>query len=162
MIKTILIPTDFSVASLNTLRHALEQAKNNRHHIVLLYAEILTDSISDLLFYSRERIISPHITPAFIEALEIIKNRFEKKVSDIEIIPFHGRTMSAMQTFLKANKVDEIFIPPMFSLSTAKQAFDPLPFLKKAGVPVHEIKWGNAMLFSEKDQLLALLNWAKN
>jgi len=54
MPKTILIPIDFRVASLNTLKYALERSSGSPHRVILIYAEYLEDSITELLFYRPE------------------------------------------------------------------------------------------------------------
>jgi hypothetical protein len=162
MAKTILIPIDFSVASLNTLKLALERGTNKTYNVVLLYAVLPSDSITELLFYSKDEIINARITTDFIEALEVIKNRFEKKLNDVSILPFHGSNLNALENLLHANRVDEIFIPGSYKLQLAKRAFDPIPMLKEAAVPVSEIHWNQQPLFNENNHLKALFNWAKN
>lgn len=48
--KNILIPIDFTIESLNTLKFALEENKNEQLTVVLMYATHLSDSITELLF----------------------------------------------------------------------------------------------------------------
>lgn len=160
MIKTILVPVDFTINSLNTLKFALE-SQHERTEIILMYAELQSDSITDLLFYSQDKIIGARITSDFILALEAIKNRFEKNIEDIVIKVFHGTNANALNSFLVVNCIDEIFIPKTYKLSAPRLAFDPIPILKKAPFPVHEIEWKAENALHEKNQLDSLFNWAK-
>lgn len=158
MVKTILIPVDFRVESLNTLKLALNQSNDNSIEIVLMYAEFLSDSISDLLFYSQEKIINARINPEFSKAISILKNRFENKIRRFEIEVFHGRNQSSLERFIKAHKIDEIYIPKTYVLKLSGPAFDPLPLLKKYQLPVYQIDWNQKQESSEEDQLNALFN----
>jgi hypothetical protein len=153
MVKTILVPTDFRVESLNTLKYALK-----KNHIVsdvkviLLHTEILSDSITDLLFYSTDAVLDALITPTFEEALSIIKNRYENIMS-IAIEVTHGNNHGAFRRFLAARKVDEVYIPQSYTLHLPEKSFDPLPLLRKSGCPVCEIDWDATPMTHEKDQL---------
>ena len=158
MVKTILIHVDFRVESLNTLKLALAQSNENNVGVVLMCAEILSDSISDLLFYSQEKIINARMKPEFLKAIAIIKNRFENKIKRFEIEVFHGRNQSSLERFMKANKIDEIYIPKTYVLKLSGPAFDPLPLLKKYQLPVYQIDWDQKQETSEEDQLNALFN----
>lgn len=158
MTKTILVPTDFSVASLNTLKLALEPYSEDPIEVILMYSEYLDDSITELLFYTPNKTISNHITPAFKEALEIIKNRFEGKIKHISIELFHGYNKNAIKTFLEANHVDEIYIPSNYQLKTSKKAFSPIPLLRKSNYNVIEVNIETDFELPIQEQFLSLFN----
>jgi nucleotide-binding universal stress UspA family protein len=157
MTKTILVPTDLQVASLRTLKVALEHGEESPSLVILLYAELLTDSISNLLFYSPDKLIDSKITDEFREALEILKNRFGKKIGSISIRLFHGHNSRAMNNFLEANGVDHIFIPSTYKLKTNIRAFDPIPMIRRSAVPFTEITWDRSHP-GKQDQLTSLLH----
>lgn len=154
--KTILIPTDFCVASLNTLKLALASYIDQPTRVVLIYAEYPDNSITELLFYSAENRIKALVTNEFKEALEIIKNRFEGKLLDISIELLTMNTNGYLNNYVDANKINEIYLPKTYQLKPAKNGFNPLPILKKAKVPVTEIDWGTDYKQSEQEQLIAL------
>lgn len=158
MVKTILVPIDFRVESLNTLKLALNQSNENSIEVVLMYAEFLSDSISDLLFYSQEKIINARMKPEFLKAMAILKNRFENKISRFEIEVFHGRNQSSLERYMKAHKIDEIYVAKTYNLKLTGYAFDPLPLLKKYQLPVYQIEWDQKLETSEEDHLNALFN----
>ncbi len=158
MTKTILVPIDFRVASLNTLKLALEPYSEDPIEVILMYSEYLDDSITELLFYTPNKTVANHITPAFKEALEIIKNRFEGKIKHISIELFHGYNKNAIKTFLEANKVDEIYLAKNYQLRTSKRAFDPTSLLKKSSYKIIEVNINNDIEQTEHEQLIALFN----
>jgi hypothetical protein len=139
MAKTILIPIDFRTESLHTLKIALEAHTIEPTKIVLMYAESLGDSITELLFYTPGKSITNLTTPEFTEALEIIKNRFEGMITSISIKAFHGLNTNALKSFCEANNIDAIYIPKTYKLKTPKRAFNPIPLLRKLNLSVIEI-----------------------
>lgn len=158
MVKNILVPIDFRVASLNTLKLALEFCKDQKVNAVLMYAQHLDDSITELMFYSKYKRIKALQSSEFVEAIEIIRNRFEEKLIDIRIELFHGNNASFLSNFLRANKIEEIFIPKNYELKLIKHAFNPIPIIKKAKLPVVELEWIHSNNKTEQEQLTALFN----
>jgi hypothetical protein len=158
MARTILIPIDFRVASLNTLKLALEAMDGEPVRVVLMHAAFLSDSISDLLFYSPSRFIEARMGEAFQEALEVIRNRFEASLESCSIQLYHGMHKNALQNFLEAHQVDLIFLPPPGRLKFDRSAFDPLPLLRKSGYACHEMAWTPSSNPSEQAQLISLFN----
>lgn len=158
MARTILIPTDFRVASLNTLKMALEAMDGEPVQVVLMHAAYLSDSISDLLFYSPTRFIEARMGEAFQEALEVIGNRFEPSIVRLSIQLFNGTNSNALRNFLEAQQVDLVFLPQPKRLKLDRQAFDPLPLLRKSGLPCHEMAWTPSGKADEQSQLISLFN----
>lgn len=141
MRKTILIPIDGRVESLATLRMALQNLESHDLHIVLMYSEYLNDSITDLLFYNAAKRLKTIITPAFEEALSVLKNRYETSFQSISIELFHGATVNAFRNFAAAKKIDIAWLPGAKSLKPAKNGFDPSSLIKKSGIAVHVVEW---------------------
>ena len=139
--KTILIPTDFRVASLNTLRWALEQLEEPVVNVVLLHCERLTDSITERLFYSPERMIGDLLTTDFNDAISILTNHFAHKIGEIKIELFHGGVQNTFDTLLHTLGVDIIYVPRFYRLYVPKRAFDPLPYIQRTTISHQEIAW---------------------
>lgn len=159
MLKTILVPIDFRVSSLNTLKYALEKSSGEPHRVMLIYAEYLEDSITELLFYRPESKIASKITPEFRNALEVLRNRFEYQIADLEIKLFHNRSRRGLRRFVENNNVEAIYIPKTYKLKMPKKAFDLVTIIRQTFADFQEIDWaqdGNAT--SEKDHLEYLFN----
>ncbi|WP_337042805.1 universal stress protein [Emticicia sp. 17c] len=160
MQKTILIPIDFRVASLNTLKYALENSDGGPNKVILLYAEFLDDSITELLFYRPENKINALMTKEFMSALEVLKNRFEFQITELEIRLLHNQTKRALIRFVENNEVDEIFVPKTYRLKVTKKTFDIVTIIRYSNLPYQEIDWAHNQDFSsEKDQLEYLFNY---
>lgn len=158
MTVTVLVPIDFSVASLNTLKLALESNKDSGVRAILLYAELLSDSITEMLFYSPEKIIEKKQTNEFREALEILNNRYKHHENEIIIRFLHSYDKNYLISLLEANRVDKIYLPKNYVLKTRGASFNPIPLLKSTQFPIYETEWETSTNKSEQEQLAALFN----
>lgn len=159
MAKTILIPIDFKIESLNTLKLTLSSIKNQQVNVVLMYAEDLTDSITGLLFYNPKKAIKSLLSSEFEEAISIIKNRYETMIDSISIELFHGYNANAFKNFVEAKKIDSIYLPKSYSLRLPTNGFNPIPLIKKSKLPYQEIGWETSTYTSEQVQLNALFSY---
>lgn len=158
MFRTILVPIDFSVECLNTLKLALQKEKGNRVNVILLYAEILNSSSSDLLFYRPSKQIKKLTNKEFDEAVTIIKNHYESLIHIIRIELFHGQTIATFKSFAEANKVDMIYLPKHYELTPLKNGFNPISFIKKSKMPFQEIEWNIDNYSFDPNQMSALFS----
>ena len=156
MAKTILIPIDFTVESLNTLKLSLDKHRHEQIEVLLIYAEQLSDSITELAFFSAGKSIQSRITPVFNDALTILKNSFESTKLYLRIELFHGYNTNAFIHFATSNRVDICYIPETYRLKLKGNAFNPLPIIKKSGIPFQEIAWAASENLSDEDQLQQL------
>lgn len=155
--KNILVPVDLRVASLNTLKLALEQEAARSIQVVLMYPERLSTSITELLFYSPASLLSEKATAEFREALSILRARYESKLRQVHVHAYHGKNGAAMEGFLAARKIQAIYLPASYRLRVGA-VVDPLPFLRKAGLPVVEVDWQDSGHSSETDGLTSFFN----
>ncbi|MES2513361.1 MAG: hypothetical protein V4580_04425 [Bacteroidota bacterium] len=159
MQKTILIPTDFTIESLVTVKQAISQNPDTKLNIVLLYSCFITDSITDLLFYSPDKIINEHCHQNFHDAISIIRNRFSEKIEDMTIEVFHGYSVLSLENFAKKNEIDHIYISKNYAIKEVKNQFDIAPFVKKSNFPYTELaQLDNNFSFSQTDNLINLFN----
>lgn len=140
MAKKILVPIDFSVESLNTLKYALKEIEEEVE-VVLMYSEHLTDSITDLIFYSPDERQKALITVEFNEGLAILKTRFESVLTKTIIKFFHGYNANAFRSFAVGCNIDNIYIPKNFRLKPLENGFDPISIIRKSKLSFREIEW---------------------
>lgn len=141
MQKTILIPTDFTIESLHTLRLALMENEAAQVRVVLVHACRLSNSITDLLFYAPGKIINHAVTPEFEEAISILKNRFFNTLQSLSIQLFHGNNEAAFTGFALAYGVSEIYLPKSYRFKALKKGFDPVPLINRTKFTVHHVNW---------------------
>jgi hypothetical protein len=135
MRKTILIPTDFTVNSLNTLKAVLSNNPSDTSlDIILLHGMNLSDSIRDLLFFSKMKHIDALSNTEFEEACEVLCNKFDSHINSLKTDLFTGFNQNAFNNYLKANRVDKIFIADKQQNFSNKNSFDLTGFIKKSGI----------------------------
>lgn len=158
MKKTILIPTDFCIESLNVLKQALLLNTDKELTVVLLSGQLLSDSIVDLMFYSRRKMINSLLKPSFNDAVSILKNRFTTNLVDVRIELFHGINKNAFRNFISAHKIEECYVAKHYVLKKTGNALDVIHYIRKCNLPVYEMDWSLTQSTSEFDQLETLLS----
>jgi hypothetical protein len=158
MSHTVLIPIDFKVESLKSLKLVLNDNTHQKINVVLVYAEKSSGSITDMLFYSPSKRVSELCSEVFIEAVSMIKNRYDSVIGELRIEIFGGTTVSALKNFIDANKIDEIISPSNYEFKMDSKAFDLRPLFKGTGTPIKNISWQNQKSLSAHEQLIALFN----
>lgn len=154
--RTILIPTDFTIESLNTVKAALNQREGEKINLILVYGLQLSDSITDLLFYSRDRYLDMLENEKFTEACEILKNKYDSQLESINVELFTGYTQGAFTNFMEGLGIDELFMPASYQFKKGKRGFDLLPYFRKASLPITEVGWHEARNLPEKDLIAEL------
>lgn len=157
MIKTVLIPTDFSIESLNLFKHASQEANDGAINVIFFHGVSLNFSITDLLFYSKKALVASLSNNDFHNACEIITNKFASRIYSTRIEIFTGTKQHAFEQFVEANRVNEILIPKEYTFKFSdSRSFDPTPFVKKSSLPVKEVAWTRSTSVPEKNLLAEL------
>lgn len=158
MKKILLFPTDFSIESLTLVKAALPQldARYN-YELLLVYGQIGSDTITDMLFQSRSKQIAALSSPAFEEALAILKNKYGALIAGIrkDIVSDYGQR--AFNNYLDANGVDMAFVPENADLiSKRKNSLDLVPMIYKSKVEVVALEVEDVSFNVERGKLAAL------
>ena len=153
MVKKILIPTDFKIESLNTLKYSLEERKQEKSSVILMYSAYNSDSITDLLFYNPTKVVEALVSSNFNDAINIIKNTYETSIHSFKIELFHGLNTNAFLNFYESHGIDLVYLPKDYCLKPYKNGFDPIPLIKKSKVQYREVIWANEHNLTEKDDL---------
>lgn len=82
-LNKVIIPTDFSVKSLSFIVEFLKNNPLEAYNIVLIHGYDVPQTVSDLLFFSKSKLLKKLQTNEFKDALLIIKNRFESNIKSI-------------------------------------------------------------------------------
>ncbi len=129
---TVLIPTDFSIDSIQVLKSYLKQNPNTKPLKVVFGAGFdIGNSIHNLMFYSKNKIHKKLQIEAFENALDIIRNKYSNSIETIEISFFTGWNQASFNHFLEGNKIEDIIYAQDGILkSNNKNWFDITPRLK--------------------------------
>lgn len=153
MRKTILIQTDFTVQSLTVLKTVLNSNPSDTiYDIILLHGVISSDSIRDLLFYSKTKHIQSLSNPEFEEAFEIIRNKFDSMINSFRIDLFSGSNQTSFNNYIEANRVVEI-ITSNEKLQLANSSFDLKRYISKSLVSVSTLDNASKSAMPEKGKL---------
>jgi len=135
MKNTIVIPTDFTVQSLNVLKAVLNQnGPAKQYDVILLHGFNQSDSIRDLLFFSKSQQIATLMNTEFEEAYEVIRNKFDSQIRSLKIDLFTGYNLSAFNTYLEAKGVKRIFTSERKPEFAHKNSFDLSRFISKSRI----------------------------
>jgi len=156
--RTILIPTDFTVDSLIAVKKTLHINNDDQIKIVLFHCISISDSITDLLTFSRGRLIRELSTQPFNDACEIMRNKFSNLYS-IHVEVFTGDTNAAFNNFVEGCDADIICLMDKYGYKMpSKFSRDPLPFVQKSEIPALKIELEVPSSSLSKNQLAVLFS----
>jgi len=104
--KTILIPTDFSLESTKVLDALLRDKPEERVNAFFLHAFKLSDSITDMLLLSRRSRDYQTVSDEFYEKLESYRQPFAPRLASVGIEYFYGSTTAAFKNFMEGLSAD--------------------------------------------------------
>jgi len=145
MQDTILIQTDFREESLILIKTAIQNNPGTKLNIVLVHGIELTDSITELLFFSKHKILEKVSNPAFQKGLDEIKSLFAASINSLRVELFTGFNQAAFNNFLEANNVTQIFLSNGYTFkSSYKQSRDLSGYINKSVQKKVEISLSSA------------------
>lgn len=154
--QTVLIPTDFTTTPLLLLKHAALSAAD-KLEVIFMYSTFTSDSITDLLFYSPQRILQAAIPRDFREGCAIMMNKYPEKISGIRYEVFHGNNATAFQILADLNKVDKVLIARDQPFRLHGYEFNPVSNILTSNIPVEEVAMQVSPPVNEKDLIAQLL-----
>lgn len=154
--RTILIPTDFTGTPLLLLKYAVVDS-HEKLNVIFMYSTFLSDSITDLLFYSPQRILQETIPNEFREGCSIMQNKYPEKINSIRYEILHSNDPTAFRILAEMNKVDLALVAVDDSFRLHKNEFNPSRIMLKSGVPVDEVSMQTSLRIAEKDLIAQLL-----
>ncbi|MBX2915006.1 MAG: hypothetical protein KF856_07020 [Cyclobacteriaceae bacterium] len=154
--RTILIPTDFTSVPLLLLKHAATNM-NHQLDVIFMYSTSLSDSITDLLFYSPKKLIAKVISQDFNEGCIIMQNRYPDKIRSIRYEVLTSAHSNSFAMLAQSNKVDEVLLPVDYNFQLKHLAFDPTRHILHSGVPVSEVDLHLPVRITERDLIASLM-----
>ncbi len=155
--KNILIPSDFSVQSLDCIKPLLERFPYQRVNLLLFHVFLLSDSISDLMLLARRRKEYEHISDAFWEACRQLECTYKDQINAIAVECFYGSTMAVFKNYLEGHQIDLIMYPEGYQYrKLGKNSCDPVQLIEKCGWQVLR------MTSEQKQERAACFCWVQN
>jgi hypothetical protein len=132
--KNILIPTDFSIRSLDLVKAAVYAGINEPMNILLVNFFKMSDNIQELMMLSRRMKEYEHISDEFREMCAQLEDRYPARINSIRVECFYGSTIAVFKNYLHANAISMIIYDEHFRFTKVnKSSIDPLNIIKKSG-----------------------------
>lgn len=142
MQETILIQTDFRAESLILIKTAIQNNPDKKLDIVLVHGVEMTDSITELLFFSKFKLLKKISNDAFDGGLADIRNDYAANINSLRVELFTGFNQAAFNNFLEANRISQIFLANEYAFkSNYKHSKDLTSFINKSVQKKVEISW---------------------
>lgn len=133
----VLVPTDFTAASLKAVENALKNGNLGKCNLLLFHAFSLPVSGIDLLTRTQKDPATELMNEPFRQACKQLKDRYPARIGKILLRCMQGDTRAVFRNFAEANDVDLICCPDDFAFVPAhNRSVDPLYLFKKSGIPV--------------------------
>lgn len=109
--KHVLIPTDFSIKSLNVINGIAAKYGGESVKITLLHLMSMPASIADLLLFRRAKMrFEDKVSSEFYEACQVLQNKYTDQIHSLDVKIAYGETKAYLQNFIQANKIDKVII----------------------------------------------------
>jgi hypothetical protein len=144
--KTLLIPTDFTQQSIQSIPVLAEKYYPEKVNIVLVHMLKITDSISELLMLSRRSVEYRQIPDNFYIRCREIENNHKHIINKITIDFFYGSTVAVFNNYLEANEVNAVVTPHDNYQMLFKNSIDPEILFEKCGIEVLPLPKNKGML----------------
>jgi hypothetical protein len=132
----ILVPTDFSPASVKMAEAALQSGNYETCNVILFHAFELPNSPFDLLGCYRDPSCEL-MTESFRQACKQMKDEYGKQINKIIVRCMTGHTRAVFRNWAEANDIDLIYCPEEYFFKPAHtRSVDPLYLFKKCSIPV--------------------------
>lgn len=155
----ILIPSDFTLSSLNIIPALVERYPNQQLNIALVHFLQLSDSISDLLLLSRRSREYKLISDEFYAGCTMLKNDYPEQIAKLTPDFFYGNTVAVFKNYLEAQEVALIAMPENHSYERlTPNSFDPAILMQRSGYKTltvkAQVKQAKAPVTTEAEQEL--------
>lgn len=135
--RNVLVPTDFSIDSLQLVERTIAALNDQTMNVILFHAFDMTCNAPDRLGNGTRIPYAHLLTDEFRNACRRIKTANARTVQNIHIRHFYGSTAPVFRNFIDANDIDLIICPAHFKFNlVTPQSIDPVKLFKRSGVPV--------------------------
>jgi hypothetical protein len=135
--KNILIPTDFSTESLKCIEPIIRKFRNERLNILFVHLFSISDSLLDVLKFSRRNKDYNYISEVFWTQCNKLEKKHAPCITSIRMKCFYGGTMAVFKNLLEANNIDVVVYPENYHFKKlSNTSLDPSKFIEKCGKQV--------------------------
>lgn len=137
----ILIPSDFTLSSLNIIPALVERYPKQKLNITFAHFLQLSDSISDLLLLSRRSREYRLISDEFYAGCTMLKNDYPDQIVNLTPDFFYGNTIAVFKNYLEAKETDLIAMPDGHDYANlTPNSFNPAILMQRSGYKTLAVK----------------------
>jgi len=134
--KTILLPSDFSMESVHVAETVVRESKEDLR-LVFTHLFHVADDIQDLLFSSYREKEYELVPEEFWKECTILKDLYSKKLLSVKVAFYYGNKLASFKNFLDYHQADHIAYSESYGIPKLKKSsIEALPVLKKCGLPL--------------------------
>ena len=138
--KTVLVPTDFTLESIKIIDSLVVMNKPQEIGIIFMHAFKLSDSITDMLMLSRRSRDYENVSDSFYTQMELYKQRYPNHIKFIGIEYFYGSSVAAFKNFIEAKEADCIAFAKDYNFTPInKFSIHPVALTKRCGCEILEV-----------------------
>lgn len=135
--RNVLIPTDFSVASLELAEKTAQSLEGESLNIILFHAFEIPFFVADVFDIRDKLPYADLVTEHFRNACKRVKLQHSKTIRSIVIRHLYGNTTAVFRNFVDANDIDLIVCPDFFVFRAVHTgSVNPVPLFQKGGIPL--------------------------
>ncbi|WP_127131248.1 universal stress protein [Pseudoflavitalea rhizosphaerae] len=135
--RNVLIPTDYSLASLELVEKTVQCLQHQNLNIILFHAFEIPFHVTDIVGNNGKLPYRDIVTDAFRNGCKRLKEQFPKAIQSILLRHLYGNTSAVFHNFCDANEIDLIVFPDHFVFTPVHpQSVNPAPLFRKAGLPL--------------------------
>lgn len=133
----MLVPTDFTPASLKMAETALKMSSFEKCNLILFHAFDVPASPFDVLATAYRDPSCELLNEPFRQACKQLKDEYAKKVNKIVVRCLTGNTRAVFRNFAEANDIDLIYCPESYVFKPVHaRSVDPGYLFEKCSIPV--------------------------
>ena len=140
--RKILIPTDFTVESLQLVEYAVINYPDNNLDIILIAGYRLSHSYWGIRHFNEKEQVYSQVSNQFIESKRRLELEHNNIIGRISIRLFTGANSLAFKNFVEYLEVRDAIVPKYGLQCAAKNWFDTTTYLKKNLQNVVEVVMG--------------------
>ncbi|QWX82613.1 hypothetical protein H0I23_09030 [Cellulophaga sp. HaHaR_3_176] len=142
--KKVIIPTDFSIKSLQLIAHVAQFYPDELTDVLLVYGYRISDIDDKLSHSSSSQIIRKLADGDFLEAKADMQKKFCLNINSIHLDVFTGTNSFAFQNYRDSHQIHDAIIPNKgFLKFSGSSCFDPSKYISKNIATVCNVNLAN-------------------
>ena len=137
----IILPTDFSIGSLQPVHEVMQYYRHDVVRITLLHLVDIPSGIGDLLFRLRRMDERFPIPQQFLDACEVLANRYDSRLTGITPLIRYGSSAGFLENLISGLKADVVYFQAGFEEQPTFDDSVPLiPLLKRCHANIIQLE----------------------